>query len=170
MSRPERASRRRGRAIERGIPRDVVIGGGRTVRPGDRPRVQRVRLLPDGVLARRRAARACCTAYGSGSPTRRACPASTRSRPSSFVMNHPAKQHGITSLWRTSTAPARRCRTPVGEWALDLAAADPMSGTMGAYFIQTELRRTRIYRARLERYVAMATEGGVVQAIYPEGG
>ncbi|MGZ8441486.1 MAG: hypothetical protein ACXWXD_12005, partial [Candidatus Deferrimicrobiaceae bacterium] len=41
--------------------------------------------------------------------------------------------------------------------------------TMGAYFIRRN-SKDPLYRLVLERYVAMATEGGVVQAIYPEGG
>jgi glycerol-3-phosphate O-acyltransferase len=40
---------------------------------------------------------------------------------------------------------------------------------MGAYFIRRN-SNDPLYRLVLERYVGMATEGGVVQAIYPEGG
>jgi glycerol-3-phosphate O-acyltransferase len=56
----------------------------------------------------------------------------------------------------------------VGEWA----RVWPLSfliRSMGAYFIR---RRSRgaLYRKVLARYVQMATEGGVTQAMYPEGG
>jgi len=56
----------------------------------------------------------------------------------------------------------------VGEWA----RVWPLSWlikSLGAYFIR---RRSRgaLYRKVMARYVQMATEGGVTQAIYPEGG
>jgi len=40
---------------------------------------------------------------------------------------------------------------------------------MGAYFVRRN-SRDALYRKVLERYVAMATEAGVTQAIFPEGG
>jgi glycerol-3-phosphate O-acyltransferase len=40
---------------------------------------------------------------------------------------------------------------------------------MGAYFVRRN-SRDELYRRVLERYVAMATEAGVPQAVFPEGG
>jgi len=40
---------------------------------------------------------------------------------------------------------------------------------MGAYFVRRN-SRDELYRRVLERYVGMATENGVTQALYPEGG
>jgi glycerol-3-phosphate O-acyltransferase len=40
---------------------------------------------------------------------------------------------------------------------------------MGAYFVRRN-SRDELYRRVLERYIAMATEAGVTQAVYPEGG
>jgi glycerol-3-phosphate O-acyltransferase len=56
----------------------------------------------------------------------------------------------------------------VGEWAR-IWPLQTLVRTMGAYFIRRD-SKDPLYRLVLERYVAMATEGGVVQAIYPEGG
>ena len=56
----------------------------------------------------------------------------------------------------------------VGEWAR-IWPLQTLVRTMGAYFIRRDSNNP-LYRLVLERYVAMATEGGVVQAIYPEGG
>ena len=40
---------------------------------------------------------------------------------------------------------------------------------MGAFFIRCKLRGL-LYRWVLARYVQMATQGGVTQAVFPEGG
>jgi len=61
----------------------------------------------------------------------------------------------------------------VGEWARvwPLSAIIKM---MGGYFIRRKSRRQRssggLYRKVLARYVQMATQGGVTQAVFPEGG
>jgi len=56
----------------------------------------------------------------------------------------------------------------VGEWAR-IGPLQTLIRSMGAYFVR---RRSNdpLYRRVLERYVAMATAGGVTQAIFPEGG
>jgi glycerol-3-phosphate O-acyltransferase len=56
----------------------------------------------------------------------------------------------------------------VGEWAR-LWPLSALIRAMGAYFVR---RRSAdaLYRRVLERYVAMATEAGVPQAVFPEGG
>jgi glycerol-3-phosphate O-acyltransferase len=56
----------------------------------------------------------------------------------------------------------------VGEWA----RVWPLQGlirAMGAYFVRRD-SGDPLYRMVLQRYVQMATEGGVPQAMYPEGG
>src|SRR5947209_3177894 len=40
---------------------------------------------------------------------------------------------------------------------------------MGAYFVRRD-SKDELYRRVLERYIAMATEAGVPQAVFPEGG
>jgi len=56
----------------------------------------------------------------------------------------------------------------VGEWAR-VWPLQTLFRAMGAYFIRRD-SRSPLYRKVLERYVAMATAGGVTQAVYPEGG
>jgi glycerol-3-phosphate O-acyltransferase len=56
----------------------------------------------------------------------------------------------------------------VGEWAR-VWPLSRLIKSMGAYFIRRKSRGA-LYRKVLARYVHMATEGGVTQAIYPEGG
>jgi glycerol-3-phosphate O-acyltransferase len=56
----------------------------------------------------------------------------------------------------------------VGEWA----RVWPLSAlirAMGAYFVRRN-SHDELYRRVLERYIAMATEAGVPQAVFPEGG
>jgi glycerol-3-phosphate O-acyltransferase len=56
----------------------------------------------------------------------------------------------------------------VGEWA----RVWPLSAlvrAMGAYFVRRN-SKDELYRRVLERYIAMATEAGVPQALFPEGG
>src|SRR5262249_7362526 len=56
----------------------------------------------------------------------------------------------------------------VGEWAR-LWGLQQLIRSMGAYFVRRN-SRDELYRRVLERYIAMATEAGVTQAVYPEGG
>jgi glycerol-3-phosphate O-acyltransferase len=56
----------------------------------------------------------------------------------------------------------------VGEWAR-VWPLSRLIRSMGAYFIRRKSRGA-LYRKVLARYVQMATEGGVTQAIFPEGG
>ena len=41
--------------------------------------------------------------------------------------------------------------------------------SMGAYFVRRD-SRDPLYRAVLQRYVQMATDAGLTQAVFPEGG
>lgn len=56
----------------------------------------------------------------------------------------------------------------VGEWAR-IWPLQQMIRAMGAYFVRRG-SGDELYRRVLERYIAMATESGVTQAVYPEGG
>jgi glycerol-3-phosphate O-acyltransferase len=56
----------------------------------------------------------------------------------------------------------------VGEWAR-IWPLQQLIRSMGAYFVRRN-SDSPIYRRVLERYVHMATEAGVAQAMYPEGG
>jgi glycerol-3-phosphate O-acyltransferase len=56
----------------------------------------------------------------------------------------------------------------VGEWAR-LWPLSALIRAMGAYFVRRNSGDS-LYRRVLERYIAMATEAGVPQAVFPEGG
>jgi len=56
----------------------------------------------------------------------------------------------------------------VGEWAR-IWPLQTLVRAMGAYFVRRN-SGDPLYRKVLERYVAMATEAGVTQAVFPEGG
>lgn len=83
-----------------------------------------------------------------------------------FVMNHRSNMDYVLVTHLVSRAGA--LSYAVGEWA----RVWPLSAiirAMGAYFIRRR-SRTALYRSILARYVQMATEGGVTQAMFPEGG
>jgi glycerol-3-phosphate O-acyltransferase len=56
----------------------------------------------------------------------------------------------------------------VGEWAR-VWPLQQLVRAMGAYFVRRS-SKDELYRRVLERYIVMATEAGVTQAVYPEGG
>ena len=56
----------------------------------------------------------------------------------------------------------------VGEWAR-IWPLQTLVRAMGAYFVRRN-SKDALYRKVLERWVAMATEAGVTQAVFPEGG
>ncbi|MEL6573088.1 MAG: 1-acyl-sn-glycerol-3-phosphate acyltransferase [Pseudomonadota bacterium] len=83
-----------------------------------------------------------------------------------FVMNHRSNMDYVLVTHLVSRASA--LSYAVGEWA----RVWPLSAViraMGAYFIRRR-SRTALYRSVLARYVQMSTEGGVTQAMFPEGG
>jgi len=83
-----------------------------------------------------------------------------------FVMNHRSNMDYILVAYLAATRTA--LSYAVGEWAR-IWPLQTLVRAMGAYFIRRN-SSDPLYRIVLERYVAMATEGGVVQAVYPEGG
>jgi glycerol-3-phosphate O-acyltransferase len=83
-----------------------------------------------------------------------------------FVMNHRSNFDYLLVTYLSSQQSA--LSYAVGEWA----RVWPLSRivrAMGAYFIRRRSRNA-LYRRVLARYVAMATDAGVTQAIFPEGG
>jgi len=56
----------------------------------------------------------------------------------------------------------------VGEWAR-IWPLSALIRAMGAYFVRRN-SRDELYRRVLERYIVMATQAGVPQAVFPEGG
>jgi len=83
-----------------------------------------------------------------------------------FVMNHRSNMDYILVAYLAATRTA--LSYAVGEWAR-IWPLQTLVRSLGAYFIRRN-SKDPLYRLVLERYVTMATEGGVVQAIYPEGG
>ncbi|WP_273690032.1 1-acyl-sn-glycerol-3-phosphate acyltransferase [Ketogulonicigenium vulgare] len=83
-----------------------------------------------------------------------------------YVVNHRSNMDYILVTWLVSGSTT--VSYAVGEWA----RVWPLSWlirAMGAYFIRRKARGA-LYRRVLERYVQMATAGGVTQAFFPEGG
>lgn len=83
-----------------------------------------------------------------------------------FVMNHRSNMDYVLVTWLAAERSA--LSYAVGEWARVWPLSRMIRAT-GAYFIR---RRSRgeLYRRVLARYVGMATDGGVTQAMFPEGG
>jgi glycerol-3-phosphate O-acyltransferase len=83
-----------------------------------------------------------------------------------FVMNHRSNTDYILVAYLAATRTA--LSYAVGEWAR-VWPLQALIRSLGAYFIRRN-SGNQLYRLVLERYVSMATESGVVQAIFPEGG
>jgi glycerol-3-phosphate O-acyltransferase len=83
-----------------------------------------------------------------------------------FVMNHRSNMDYI--LAGTLAADQAALSYAVGEWARIWPLSALIRAT-GAYFVRRN-SKDELYRRVLERYVAMATEAGVPQAVFPEGG
>jgi glycerol-3-phosphate O-acyltransferase len=83
-----------------------------------------------------------------------------------FVMNHRSNMDYVLVAFLAAERVA--LSYAVGEWAR-IWPLQSLIPSMGAYFVR---RRSGdpLYRIVLQRYVQMATEAGVPQAVYPEGG
>ncbi|MDE0590372.1 1-acyl-sn-glycerol-3-phosphate acyltransferase [Halocynthiibacter sp. C4] len=82
-----------------------------------------------------------------------------------FVMNHRSNMDYVLVTYLAAKRAA--LSYAVGEWA----RVWPLQGlirSMGAYFIRRKSYNA-LYRGVLARYVQMATEAGVAQAVFPEG-
>ncbi|MBJ3763940.1 1-acyl-sn-glycerol-3-phosphate acyltransferase [Maribius pontilimi] len=83
-----------------------------------------------------------------------------------FVMNHRSNMDYVLVTYLAADRSA--LSYAVGEWA-QIWPLSRLFRAMGAYFIRRK-SRNRLYRRVLSRYVQMAIENGVTQAIFPEGG
>jgi glycerol-3-phosphate O-acyltransferase len=83
-----------------------------------------------------------------------------------FVMNHRSNMDYIIASYLAAERAA--LSYAVGEWAR-VWGLQQLILAMGAYFVRRN-SKDDLYRRVLERYIAMATEAGVTQAVYPEGG
>lgn len=83
-----------------------------------------------------------------------------------FVMNHRSNMDYVLVTFLAAQHSA--LSYAVGEWAR-VWPLQQLIRSMGAYFIRRKSRNL-LYRRVLARYVQLATEGGVTQAIFPEGG
>jgi len=82
-----------------------------------------------------------------------------------FVMNHRSNMDYVLVTWLAAERSA--LSYAVGEWAR-VWPLSRLIKAMGAYFIRRR-ERDDLYRRVLARYVGMATDGGVTQAVFPEG-
>jgi glycerol-3-phosphate O-acyltransferase len=83
-----------------------------------------------------------------------------------FVMNHRSNMDYIIASYLAAERAA--LSYAVGEWAR-VWGLQQLIRSMGAYFVRRN-SKDELYRRVLERYIAMATEAGVTQAVFPEGG
>ncbi len=83
-----------------------------------------------------------------------------------FVMNHRSNMDYILVAFLAAEHTA--LSYAVGEWA-QTWPLQALLRSLGAYFVRRN-SKDALYRAVLQRYVQMATEAGVCQAVFPEGG
>lgn len=83
-----------------------------------------------------------------------------------FVMNHRSNMDYVLVTYLAAERSA--LSYAVGEWAR-VWPLSRLIRAMGAYFIRRR-SRDELYRRVLARYVGLATEAGVTQALFPEGG
>ena len=83
-----------------------------------------------------------------------------------FVMNHRSNMDYVLVTYLAANRSA--LSYAVGEWA-QVWPLSFLIKAMGAFFIRRRSRNA-LYRRVLARYVQMATQGGVTQALFPEGG
>ena len=83
-----------------------------------------------------------------------------------FVINHRSNMDYVIVAYMAASRSA--LSYAVGEWAR-IWPLRMLIRSLGAYFVRRG-SGNRLYRQVLARYVQAATAGGVVQAVYPEGG
>ena len=83
-----------------------------------------------------------------------------------FVMNHRSNMDYVLAAYLAADQAA--LSYAVGEWAR-IWPLSALVRAMGAYFVRRD-SKDELYRRVLGRYIAMATEAGVPQAVFPEGG
>jgi len=84
-----------------------------------------------------------------------------------FVMNHRSNMDYVLVTYMAASSSA--LSYAVGEWAR-VWALQSLIRAMGAYFVRRHSTGNSLYRKVLARYVHMATQAGVTQAVFPEGG
>ena len=84
-----------------------------------------------------------------------------------FVMNHRSNMDYVLVTYLASSRAS--LSYAVGEWAR-VWLLQSLIRSMGAYFIRRDSGGDTLYRKVLGRYVAMSTQEGVTQAVFPEGG
>ena len=119
-----------------------------------------------GYSLARAVARSSSIACGWASPTRRTLAGVAPGTTVVFVMNHRSNMDYVLVAFLAAERTA--LSYAVGEWAR-IWPLQQLIRSMGAYFVRRNSNNP-IYRRVLERYVHMATEAGVAQAMYPEGG
>ena len=82
-----------------------------------------------------------------------------------FIMNHRSNMDYVLVTYLAASRSA--LAYAVGEWAR-VWPLKPLIKSMGGYFIRRR-SQNKLYRQVLARYVQMATEAGVAQAVFPEG-
>lgn len=82
-----------------------------------------------------------------------------------FVINHRSNMDYVLVTWLAAERSA--LAYAVGEWAR-VWPLQQLIRALGGYFIRRR-QLNPLYRKVLSRYVQMATEGGVTQAMFPEG-
>jgi glycerol-3-phosphate O-acyltransferase len=82
------------------------------------------------------------------------------------VMNHRSNMDYVLAGFMAADQAA--LSYAVGEWAR-IWPLSALIRAMGAYFVRRD-SGDELYRRVLERYIVMATEAGVPQVVYPEGG
>ena len=83
-----------------------------------------------------------------------------------FVINHRSNMDYLLASYMVVRHAA--LSYAVGEWAR-VWPIQQLIRSMGAYFVRRN-SGDELYRKVLARYVQMAVEGGIVQAVFPEGG
>ena len=83
-----------------------------------------------------------------------------------FVMNHRSNMDYVLASYLAADQTA--LSYAVGEWAR-IWPLSALIRSMGAYFVRRN-SKNELYRRVLESYIVMATEAGVPQAVFPEGG
>jgi glycerol-3-phosphate O-acyltransferase len=83
-----------------------------------------------------------------------------------FVMNHRSNMDYVLTAFLA--AEQTTLSYAVGEWAR-IWPLQQLVRAMGAFFVRRNSKNP-LYRRVLERYVHMATQEGVCQAVFPEGG
>ena len=154
-----------GGAREGDAPRRGARAGG-PLRARDRAVVQRLSLLPASATGWARARRKLLYRVRLGYTDTAALAAVNPKSSIVFVMNHRSNMDYVLVAFLAAERVA--LSYAVGEWAR-IWPLQQLIRSMGAYFVRRS-SGDPLYRMVLQRYVQMATEAGVPQAVYPEGG